>query len=72
MGMFYFIHLLRGVLRQKLFLKGPSKSKGSSNSKSNCIFRIVIDLLAILLKSLDGALFLYIFMHEVRSSGVRN
>ena len=28
-----------------------------------------IDLLAILQKSLDRALFLYIFIHEVRSSG---
>ena len=30
-----------------------------------------IDLLAILQKSLDRAIFLYIFIHEVRSSGVR-
>ena len=30
-----------------------------------------IDLLAILEKSLDRALFLYIFIREVRSSGVR-
>ena len=30
-----------------------------------------IDLLAIQQKSLDRALFSYIFMHEVRSSGVR-
>ena len=30
-----------------------------------------IDLLAIQLKSLDRALFLYIFIHEIRSSGVR-
>ena len=30
----------------------------------------IIDLLAILQKSLDRALFLYIFIHEVRSSGV--
>ena len=30
-----------------------------------------IDLLAILQKSLDRAIFLYIFMREVRSSGVR-
>ena len=30
-----------------------------------------IDLLAILQKSMDRALFLYIFIHEVRSSGVR-
>ena len=30
-----------------------------------------IDLLAILQKSLDRALFLYIFIHEVRLSGVR-
>ena len=30
-----------------------------------------IDLLAILQKSLDRALFLYIFIHEIRSSGVR-
>ena len=29
-----------------------------------------IDLLAILQKSLDRALFLYIFIHEIRSSGV--
>ena len=32
---------------------------------------ITIDLLAILRKSLDRALFLYNFIHEVRSSGVR-
>ena len=31
----------------------------------------VIDLLAIQQKSLDRALFLYIFIHEIRSSGVR-
>ena len=30
-----------------------------------------IDLLAIRQKSLDRALFLYIFIHEIRSSGVR-
>ena len=30
-----------------------------------------IDLLAILQKSLDRTLFLYIFIHEVRLSGVR-
>ena len=30
-----------------------------------------IDLLAILQKSLDRALFLYIFIDEIRSSGVR-
>ena len=30
-----------------------------------------IDLLAIQQKSLDRALFLYIFIHEIRSSGVR-
>ena len=29
------------------------------------------DLLAILQKRLDQALFLYIFIHEIRSSGVR-
>ena len=33
--------------------------------------RFLIDLLAILKKSLDRALFLYIFIREVRSSGVR-
>ena len=33
--------------------------------------RLAIDLLAILQKSLDRALFLYIFIHEIRSSGVR-
>ena len=32
---------------------------------------ITIDLLAIQQKSLDRALFLYIFIHEIRSSGVR-
>ena len=31
----------------------------------------VIDLLAIQLKSLDRASFLYIFIHEIRLSGVR-
>ena len=31
----------------------------------------LIDLLAILQKSLDRAIFLYIFMRKVRSSGVR-
>ena len=37
-----------------------------------CIVMVtVIDLLAILQKSLDRALFLYIFLSEVRSSGVR-
>ena len=36
---------------------------------SQGLFRI--DLLAILQKSLDRALFLYIFLSEVRSSGVR-
>ena len=30
-----------------------------------------IDLIAIQQKSLDRALFLYIFIHEIRSSGVR-
>ena len=30
-----------------------------------------MDLLAILQKSLDRAIFLYIFIHEVRLSGVR-
>ena len=35
------------------------------------ILVIIIDLLAILQKSLDRALFLYIFIHEIRSSGVR-
>ena len=30
-----------------------------------------IDLLAILQKSLDRAIFLYNFIHEIRSSGVR-
>ena len=35
-----------------------------------CIVQIV-DLLAILQKSLDRALFLYSFMHEARSSGVK-
>ena len=33
--------------------------------------RSAIDLLAILQKSLDRALFLYIFINEVRLSGVR-
>ena len=33
--------------------------------------RRLIDLLAILQKSLDRALFLYIFIHDVRLSGVR-
>ena len=33
--------------------------------------RLLTDLLAILQKSLARALFLYIFIHEVRSSGVR-
>ena len=32
---------------------------------------VVIDLLAILQKSMDRALFLYTFIHEIRSSGVR-
>ena len=32
---------------------------------------LTIDLLAILQKSLDRALFLYIFIHEVRLSGIR-
>ena len=32
---------------------------------------VKIDLLAILQKRLDRALFLYIFIHDVRSSGVR-
>ena len=36
-----------------------------------CIHFDSIDLLAILRKSLDRALFLDIFIHEVRSSGVR-
>ena len=31
----------------------------------------VIDLIAILQKSLDRAIFLYIFIHEIRLSGVR-
>ena len=31
----------------------------------------LIDLLAILQKSLDRAIFLYNFIHDVRSSGVR-
>ena len=35
------------------------------------IINAAIDLLAILLKSLDRALFLYIFIHEIPSSGVR-
>ena len=35
------------------------------------IFYIIIDLLAILQRSLDRALFLYNFIREVRSSGVR-
>ena len=33
--------------------------------------KCAIDHLAILRKSLDRALFLYIFIHEVRLSGVR-
>ena len=33
--------------------------------------KVGIDLLAIQQKSLDRALFLYIFIHEIRSSGVR-
>ena len=33
--------------------------------------KIVMDLLAIQQKSLDRALFLYIFIHEIRLSGVR-
>ena len=40
-----------------------SGKRGSENS--------LIDLLAILQKCLDRAIFLYIFMHEVRLSGVR-
>ena len=32
---------------------------------------VIIDLLAILQNILDRALFLYIFIHKVRSSGVR-
>ena len=35
------------------------------------VLNFAIDLLAILQKSLDRALFLYIFIHEIRSSGVR-
>ena len=35
------------------------------------VTRLAIDLLAIQEKSLDRALFLYIFIREVRSSGVR-
>ena len=34
-------------------------------------YNVQIDLLAILQKSLDRALFLYIFIHEVRLRGVR-
>ena len=34
-------------------------------------YKGAIDLLAFLEKSLDRALFLYIFIHEVRSSGVK-
>ena len=36
----------------------------------NCANIETIDLLAIQQKSLDRALFLYIFIHEIRSSGV--
>ena len=36
-----------------------------------CCSKVSIDLLAIQQKSLDRALFLYIFIREVRSSGVR-
>ena len=36
-----------------------------------CFILSAIDLLAILPKSLDRALFLYIFIHDVRLSGVR-
>ena len=32
---------------------------------------VLTDLLAIQQKNLDRALFLYIFIHEIRSSGVR-
>ena len=37
----------------------------------NFSLKAAIDLLAILQKSLDRALFLYISIHEIRSSGVR-
>ena len=39
-------------------------------SRLGCVCT-TIDLLAIQQKSLDRALFLYIFIHEIRSSGVR-
>ena len=51
------VHLRRSILVTKFDV---SVQKGYS-----------IDLLAIQQKSLDRALFLYIFIHEIRSSGVR-
>ena len=41
-----------------------------SHGQTHPTFDTTIDLLAILEKSLDRALFLYIFICEVRSSGV--
>ena len=46
-----------------------SQSNTNSVSSKSTVFSI--DLLAIQQKSLDRALFLYIFIHEIRSSGVR-
>ena len=45
--------------------------QASSKCHSISLHTDLIDLLAILQKSLDRALFLYIFLSEVRSSGVR-
>ena len=46
-------------------------SNGIQLFSQNFKVRATIDLLAILQKSLDRALFLYSFIREVRSSGVR-
>ena len=51
------------------FAELGSQSNTNSESSNSTVSRI--DLLAILQKSLDRALFLYIFIHEVRLSGVR-
>ena len=52
--------ILQEIIRFESILGIPSES-------TTCL----IDLLAILQKSLDRALFLYIFINEARSSGVR-
>ena len=51
------------------FYSLPKMFASLKNEQFKCLH--YIDLLAVLEKGLDRALFLYIFMHEIRLSGVR-